>query len=267
LRCGQNGIENVTLRKVLVNAWWLEYGLSGLIVFVGYFVFGIAGFGSALIIVPALAWNWPLSEVVPLILLMEIPAIVLHTGLNYREVAWDELPPLLPSLVVGAIAGFALMQVSNGNYLLVALGLYIAIVAVRGLRGSVGASPSFSTRGRSLAGFLMGLVETMFATSGPIVMVWLLRRIADPRRLRATMPALIVLLSGIALLAVAFSGVLRGSQVWLRLMFLLPFSLAGILSGNFFARRMPPDRLAPFIYSLLGASGLMLAGGALLRLS
>ena len=54
------------------------------VVFVGYFVLGIAGFGSALIIVPLLAWDWPLAMVVPLVLLIDVPAAILHTGLNFR---------------------------------------------------------------------------------------------------------------------------------------------------------------------------------------
>jgi len=70
------------------------------VVFVGYFVLGIAGFGSALIIVPLLAWDWPLAMVVPLMLLIDVPAAILHTGLNFRQVMWKELPPLLPSVIL-----------------------------------------------------------------------------------------------------------------------------------------------------------------------
>jgi uncharacterized membrane protein YfcA len=55
------------------------------VVLLGYFVLGTAGFGSALIIVPIWAWNWPLSVVVPLVLLIDVPAAVLHTGLNLRQ--------------------------------------------------------------------------------------------------------------------------------------------------------------------------------------
>ena len=33
------------------------------VVLLGYVVLGITGFGSALVIVPLLAWRWPLTEV------------------------------------------------------------------------------------------------------------------------------------------------------------------------------------------------------------
>jgi len=48
------------------------------VVLLGYFVLGIAGFGSALIIVPLLAWNWTLAFVVPLVLLIDVPAAALR---------------------------------------------------------------------------------------------------------------------------------------------------------------------------------------------
>ena len=104
----------------------MEVGLYQFaVVFVGYFVLGIAGFGSALIIVPLLAWNWPLAMVVPLVLLIDVPAAILHMGLNFRQVVWRELPPLLPSVIFGALAGIVLIRITQGDGLLLGLGLYV----------------------------------------------------------------------------------------------------------------------------------------------
>ncbi len=60
-------------------------------VFVGYLVLGITGFGSALVIVPLLAWRWPLPEVVALTLLMDVPASALLGGLSFKQVNVAEL--------------------------------------------------------------------------------------------------------------------------------------------------------------------------------
>ena len=90
------------------------------VVLLGYFVLGTAGFGSALIIVPLIAWDWPLAFVVPLVLLIDIPAAILHTGLNFKQVMWRELPPLLPSVLVGALIGVLLMHWPLGVPLLLA---------------------------------------------------------------------------------------------------------------------------------------------------
>lgn len=66
------------------------------VVLSGYTVLGLTGFGSALVIVPLLAMNWPLSEVVALTLLMDVPASGFHSWLNASQVQWRELRRLLP---------------------------------------------------------------------------------------------------------------------------------------------------------------------------
>ena len=80
------------------------------VVLLGYAVLGLTGFGSALVIVPLLAWRWPLPEVVALTLLMDVPASALHSGLNWRQVQWRELRRLLPGLLVGTLLGLWLVQ-------------------------------------------------------------------------------------------------------------------------------------------------------------
>ena len=87
-----------------------EWLLPIAVVLGGYTVLGLTGFGSALVVVPLLAWNWPLPEVVALTLLMDVPASAFHSGLNWRRVQWRELRRLLPGMVVGTLVGLWLMQ-------------------------------------------------------------------------------------------------------------------------------------------------------------
>ena len=77
----------------------LAYALP--IVAVAYLVLGLAAFGSALIAVPLLAWRWPLAEVVPLILMLDVLASILLGGLNLKSVAFAEIRRMLPGLVLG----------------------------------------------------------------------------------------------------------------------------------------------------------------------
>ena len=79
--------------------------LSVAVVLLGYTVLGLTGFGSALVIVPLLAWQWPLPEVVALVLVLDLPASLMHSGLNWRLVQWGELRRLLPGMAAGTLAG------------------------------------------------------------------------------------------------------------------------------------------------------------------
>ncbi len=227
------------------------------VVLVGYFVLGTAGFGSALIIVPLLAWDWPLAFVVPLVLLIDVPAAVLHTGLNFRQVMWRELPPLLPSVLLGALLGIGLIHWTQAEFLLLLLGLYVIDVAWRGWK----ALPTVirpQAHAMHVSGFAMGLVETMFGTAGPVVMSWLSQRLQDPFLIRATMPMSIIGLSSIALLMVGASGGLVQPALWTSVAWLLPMALTGVWLGHKLAQRMAAAVLRPFIYGFLGLSGLVL---------
>ena len=51
-------------------------GYPALVVLLGYWVFGLTGFGSALVIIPLLSWQWPLSVIVPTVLLLDVPASI-----------------------------------------------------------------------------------------------------------------------------------------------------------------------------------------------
>ena len=104
------------------------------VVLSGYTVLGLTGFGSALVIVPLLAMNWPLSEVVALTLLMDVPASAFHSWLNSSQVQWRELRRLLPGLVIGTAAGLWLTPHVQSRWPLLLLGLYVVVVGLSTLR-------------------------------------------------------------------------------------------------------------------------------------
>lgn len=237
-----------------------DVAYASVVVLLGYVVLGITGFGSALVMVPLLAWRFPISLIVPLVLLIDVPASLLHTGLNLRLVAWREIPPLLPTAAVGAWAAMALAQWSQGHVLLLVLGAYIITVAWRGLNNKspkdmVQGSAHRSVRGASIAGFAVGLVETSFGTGGPVLMTWLSRRIHDPLVLRATMPLSIVIFAGMAITAAAGAGNLQNPLLWQALIALLLPAAAGIGIGHVLAARMGAARLSRSVYALLLISG------------
>lgn len=62
---------------------WQEWLYPASVLLAAYAVMGITGFGSALVAVPLLAWIWPLPEVVALVILLDVPASMLHGGLNW----------------------------------------------------------------------------------------------------------------------------------------------------------------------------------------
>ncbi len=238
-----------------VHEWLYPLG----VVLLGYTVLGLTGFGSALVIVPLLAWQWPLPEVVAMTLLMDVPASAFHSGLNWRQVQWRELRRLLPGLVAGTLLGLWVMQHLQTRWPLLLLGLYVAGVGVHALRpagvpvrhpGPLWAGP---------VGTAIGVVELIFGTAGPLVVAWLSRRLSDVQQVRASIPMIITVAASTVLAGMAWDGRLGSAVLWQRWGMLIGVALLGVWIGHRVAHRVPVARLRQIICGLLVVSGLMLA--------
>jgi uncharacterized membrane protein YfcA len=81
---------------------WVVIGLG---IALAYIVFGIAGFGTALVAGPILILFMPLSKIVPLLVLLDFVAAFGNLLPSRRDVAKPELLRLLPCMAVGHVGG------------------------------------------------------------------------------------------------------------------------------------------------------------------
>jgi uncharacterized membrane protein YfcA len=225
----------------------------------GYTVLGLTGFGSALVIVPLLAWQWPLPEVVAMTLLMDVPASAFHSGLNWRQVQWRELRRLLPGLLLGTLLGLWLMQHLQARWPLLVLGLYVAAVGVNALRPVVARVRQPASVWALPVGTAIGVVELIFGTAGPLVVAWLSRRLSDVQQMRASTPMIITVAASTVLAGMAWDGRLSSTVIWQRWGILIGVALLGVWLGHRVAHLVPVARLRQIICGLLVLSGLMLA--------
>jgi uncharacterized membrane protein YfcA len=242
-----------------VQEWLYPMG----VVLLGYAVLGLTGFGSALVIVPLLAWQWPLPEVVAMTLLMDVPASAFHSGLNWRQVQWRELRRLLPGLLAGTLLGLWLMQHLQTRWPLLVLGLYVAGVGVNALRPATAHARHPAPLWAGPVGTAIGVVELIFGTAGPLVVAWLSRRLSDVQQVRASIPMIITVAASTVLAGMAWEGRLSSAVLWQRWAVLIGVALLGVWLGHRVAHRVPVPRLRQIICGLLVVSGLMLALRAL----
>ncbi len=239
-------------------------GYPALVVLLGYWVFGLTGFGSALVIIPLLSWQWPLSAIVPIVLLLDIPASIAHTGMNLKHVRWTLVPRVVPFAIVGAWLGSMAHAWGDSAWALFFLGLYIACVALRGLRAQAQTSEPPNPMVNSMAGTLMGLIETLFGTAGPVVMAWLTRQERKIEDVRATAPLLILIMVCIALFSNGVSGRSDMDQVFAKTLWLAPMALMGGWIGHKCNLHIKPMAASKIIYAVLFASGIGLMARSIL---
>lgn len=236
------------------QAWLYPAG----VVLAAYVVLGITGFGSALVTVPLLAWNWPLPEVVLLAILLDVPASILHGGLNFRQVRWRALCEMLPGVAVGSIAGLWLMGQLDKRWPLFILGLYIAWVGMRALRRAAHVPAEHSRWAYQAGSGLVGVVEVMFATAGPVVLALLQGRLQEVSHIRATVPVVMVVAGSVAIAVLAGSSQWDPAHTLQRWSVAFPVAALGVLLGNRLARHIPVAALRRSIAVFLLVSGLAL---------
>jgi len=234
--------------------------LSEVIVIVlGYGVLGVTGFGSALVIIPLLAWQKPVNEVVPLVLLLDVFASITMSGLNFKAVRWKMLPALIPGVLAGAVGGVLVLKYFRPDWLLVALGLYVIWVGARGVMQKAQEAVVSNGVHDSRWAFMMGLVETVFGTAGPLALAWLTRHRCDPATMRATLPAVIIGLAALAILLAFLTGTADHTEVIFQFISLAPFALLAVWAGHTASRFIAVTTLKVMIYVLLVLSGVSLA--------
>jgi uncharacterized membrane protein YfcA len=155
--------------------------------------------------------------------------------------------------------GLWLLGQLDKRWPLFALGVYIVVVGVRSLRqASVPAAVKPSGLAYHLGSGLVGVVEVMFATAGPVVLAILQRRLRDVAQIRATVPVVMVVAGTVAMAVLFSSGKVDGTHTGQRWLLGLPVAVVGVVVGNRLAQHIAPATMRRTMAALLTVSGLSL---------
>ncbi len=235
----------------------LYFYVAGVLL-VAYFIRGISGFGSGLIAVPLLALKLPLTFVVPLILLTDFTCSLVLGGLNFRLVAKDELKRLLPPGLIGVGIGTLLLVSLPKTPMLIGLGSFVILFALRNLLLAGREPKPVSTWWAWPAALTGGTVGAMFGTGGPPYVIYLSHRLFDKGQLRATFSGLFFLEGLARIAAFALSGLLIDMQLFLAYVSAIPLVLAALWVGSHVHSRLSNEQMLKLISLILLGSGFSL---------
>ena len=228
---------------------------AGGVLFLAYLVRGIAGFGSGLIAVPLLALRFPVTMVVPLVVLLDYIGSASQGIKNRGDIVWKDQLPLIPFTLIGVGVGLFLLSTMSKPGLGKALGGFVLIYAIYQLL------PLPTLRGSRLfaipCGLLGGFIGTLFGTGGPLyVMYFNLRDIAK-KRFRATFASNFLIDGMIRLGAYVMAGFFSATLL-LSLVTALPVVGAGLYVGGRIHTQFSQETFKRFISVLLLVSGIAL---------
>jgi hypothetical protein len=233
------------------------------IAFLGALIFGVTGFGAALVTIPLATHFVPLKFALALFVLADLAA-ALSVGLeNPKTALRAEWTRLVPMILVGTALGVTLLVNLPRAAGMLLLGLFVLAYAVFTLlphaRSRI-VAPAWAW----VAGFAGGITSTVFGAGGPPYAIYLSQRGLTKEQFRATLGLATLTSISLRLIAFVITGLLLDPDVWIKAIAVVPACLLGIWVARRVFLRLSRDALMRAVALLLLATGTSLIFRAVL---
>jgi uncharacterized membrane protein YfcA len=223
--------------------------------FAGSVVFGITGFGAALVTVPFATHFVPLPFALALYVLMDL-ANAFRIGFeNPKNAVKSEWTRMIPTILIGTVVGLLLLVNLPRGAATFALGVFVFAFAVYSLARHPGVQRVLPPGWAYAAGLAGGVTSTLFGAGGPAYAMYLSQRGLSKEQYRATLGLATLTSISIRTLAFFAMGFLLEPKVWTYAAFIVPAGLAGIWAASHLFRRMSREILMRAVAFMLLASG------------
>ncbi|GFM52379.1 sulfite exporter TauE/SafE family protein [Pseudomonas capsici] len=231
---------------------WIE-----LAVVAAYVVFGVAGFGTALVAGPVLIHFMPLSRIIPLLVMLDFLAAFGNLLPSRQSVVRAELLRLLPCMAVGCTLGVLFLLNLKSDVLLLLMGLFVTAYALYSL--AVKVRPTQLAAGWAIPmGTIGGLFGALFGSGGFLYAIYLNSRLTSKEQARATQSALISCSTIVRLGLFLLAGVYAEIPLLLLAVCLLPAMLLGSWIGRSLVTKLSRETFVRLVTWLVLVSGLVL---------
>jgi uncharacterized membrane protein YfcA len=236
---------------------WTAFLVFAPIAFAGAILYGLSGFGSALITVPIAAQFFPLPFVIASFALVDLSG-ALRLGLeNPRNAVRGEVARMAPMIIVGLALGVTALVNLPRQASMLALGAFILVYALYSLarRATHGI---VSQRWAYVAGVSGGITGTLFGAGGPPYAIYLAHRPLTKEQFRATLTMTSIFSIGLRVIAFLITGLLSDFKVWIAAAIAIPATLAGIAVASRIFHRVSREAVMRVVALTLLAAGVTL---------
>jgi uncharacterized membrane protein YfcA len=241
---------------------WPTLAALALIAFAGAVIFGVTGFGSALVTIPLATHLVPLPFALAMFAVVDL-ANALRVGLeNPRHAVKGEVARMAPMILVGVTLGVTALVNLPRKAGMLALGAFVCLYALYSLTRRV-STGLVSQRFAYLAGVAGGITGTLFGAGGPPYAIYLSHRPLTKEGFRATLTLTSIFSIGLRVLAFLATGLLLDLRAWVAAAVALPAAMLGLAVARRIFRLIARETLARLVALLLLATGGSLVARAL----
>jgi len=239
----------------MTESWEFLYWLVPL-AFGGALIYGITGFGSALLTIPVSSHFLPMPFSLAVFGLADL-VNALRVGLeNPRLAVGSEVLRMVPFTLIGTLVGVTLLVNMPRRWGMFALGAFVAAFALYGLL-SPPVRRIISQRWATLAGFSGGITSTLFGAGGPPYAIYLSHRPLTKEQYRATVTMTAIFSISMRCIAFVVTG-LVDMRVLISVFAVIPAGLAGVAFASVLFKRMSREALVRAVEIVLLVTGVSL---------
>lgn len=233
----------------------LADGLLVPLVTAAFLVQTVTGFGSTVLAVTFGAWLVPVEQLVPVLLLVDLPLVGFLAGRDRAKVDRGVLLGLVvPWMGLGVAVGALVAPWLGGAALQRAYGAVVVALVARELAGGGAAATPAAARGFT---FGAGVVHGIWGSGGPLLVQAVRPRLPDRSVFRATMCAVWLVFDATVLTTVLVRGGVDAATLT-RALLVAPAIPVGVWLGDRLHHALPERPFAMVVRGLLLLGGLAL---------
>ncbi|SUB81247.1 Sulfite exporter TauE/SafE [Pragia fontium] len=235
----------------------LDLAIIGVGLTFAYIIFGITGFGTALIASPLLAFFIPVDKIVPLLALLDCSAAITNVLRDRKNAVISEVKRLVPLMILGSLLGAAVLLYTNPDSLLIYLAIFVIAYAIYSLSGFK-PTAQYTTKASVPFGFIGGIFSALFGSGGFIYAIYLSGRIPDKNSIRVTQSTLIGLSTFTRIVIFFAAGVYSDWSFLTMALALFPAMILGVFIGRRITIKLSRENFLKIINVVILLSGIAL---------
>jgi uncharacterized membrane protein YfcA len=191
---------------------------------------GFSGFGSAMVLAPTLAALYPVTEAVPLVILLEVALSFQLLPGAMRLVVWREIGVMAAAALPGLALGAWLLTIVPGDTLRLGISVlivvFLALIVLRVRRRG-----AKTTAGLAGAGLLSGVANGASGVGGPPIVLYYLSGDDSSAAMRAAVICYFFIIDVVSVAIYGAQGLLTREVLVLTLL-CVPAAVAGVWLGS-----------------------------------
>lgn len=237
----------------------LQFVLFGVVVLATHFLEGITGFGCTALALPFCILIVGIKLAVPALIVLAWILAMYIIIIDYKNIVWKEYLRILLFVGIGLPIGMIIYSYLPEALLKKVLGVFMIIVASRGLYTCFGGTSKIKLHPVVLNAilFLGGIIHGAFGTGGPFIIIYAANAIPKKSNFRATLCTLWVTLNTIIITKNFASGAMT-HNVLLLILICLPFLFSGMIIGNKAHNKVDDKLFTKIVYAVLLLSGIFM---------